>query len=79
MYFVLIFFSPLYFVFRKQWGGFVLNAVLWLLAWATIVLLGLGVLFWALAVGHAAWHYRKEIMMEHAVMIAEQMAKQMHK
>ena len=79
MYFVVIFVSPLYFLLRKHWVGFIFNAILWVLAWATIWLFGLGMLFWALAVGHAGWYLRKEMMMEQATMIAEQMAKQMNR
>ncbi len=72
MYFVVIFVSPAYFLVRKKWGGFVLNAILYLLAIFTIFF-GIGVVFWALGVGHAIWHLRKEHMLEQAEMIAQKM------
>lgn len=80
MYLVLIFISPVYFVARRKWGGFILNAILYglaLLCAITIVGLVVAPLFWILAVGHAAWHLRKEVMEEHATMIATKMAQQM--
>jgi len=78
MYLTIIFISPLYFVIRKKWGGFILNAILYGMALVT-VWFGIGILFWALAVGHAGWHLRKELMEEHARMIALKMAEQMKK
>lgn len=76
MYLIIIFISPLYFLIRGKWLGFILNSVLYGLAVLTI-LFGIGILFWALAVGHAGWHLRRELMLEHAKMIAGEMAKQM--
>lgn len=76
MYFVIIFISPLYFLLRKKWGGFILNSILYLLAIATIFLFGIGIVFWCLAVGHAFWHLRKEAMVEQAELIAKKMAEQ---
>jgi uncharacterized membrane protein len=77
MYLVVIFVSPLYFALRKKWGAFVLNALLYLMALSTILVFGIGLIFWALAVGHAGWHLRKELMAEHAEMIATKMAEKM--
>lgn len=34
-------------------------------------------LFFGAAIGHAVWHYRKEVMLEHATLIAEKMAEKM--
>ena len=34
-------------------------------------------LFWILSVGHAGWHLRKELMVEHADMIATKMAEKL--
>lgn len=76
MYFVIIFASPLYFLMRQRWLGFFGNSMLWLLAWMTIWFAGFGMIFWLLGVGHATWHLRKELMLEQATMIAEQMTKQ---
>ena len=77
MYLIIIFISPLYLALRKKWGAFVLNGILYSLAWLTIFLFGLGVIFWALGVGHAGWHLRKELMAEHAEMIAQKMAEKL--
>lgn len=74
MYLTVIFVSPLYFLIRKKWGGFVLNLILYTLAPITIVFFGLGFLFWALAVGHAGWHLKKEAMVEQAELIAQKMS-----
>lgn len=79
MYLVAFFISPLYFLIRKQWGRFVINLTLYLLALLTILFFGIGLIFWGLGVAHAFFHLRKELMMEHATMIATQMAKQMNK
>ena len=75
MYLAVIFISPLYFLIRKNWGGFVLNSILYLLAIFTIFF-GVGLIFWALAVGHAGWYLRKEGMVEQAELIAKKMAEQ---
>lgn len=72
MYLVIIFVSPLYFLIRGKIGGLILNAILYCLAiafWVTIVFSWLGVIFWILAVGHAVWHHRRDLMMEHTEMI----------
>jgi uncharacterized membrane protein len=77
MYLTVIFIPPLYFILRKRWGAFVLNLILYILAWATVFFFGIGFIFWALAVGHAGWHLRKELMREHAKIIAEEMVAKM--
>lgn len=77
MYLIIIFCSPLYFIIRRKWGAFILNAILYSLAWVTVWFFGIGVIFWALGVGHAGWHLRKEWMEEHAEMIAVKMAEKM--
>ena len=79
MYLIAFFISPLYFLIRKKWGSFAINLILYILSLATILVFGLGIIFWGLGVAHAFFHLRKELMMEHATMIAEQMAKQMSK
>ena len=83
MYFVVFFVSPLYFLLRKRWGGFLINAVLYAIAMlclASIFLAWLALIPWTLGVGHAAWHYRREVsremMEEHASLIAAKMAEQ---
>ena len=78
MYLIIIFISPLYFLIRKKWGGFILNSILYLLACATLIF-GIGLIFWVLAVGHAGWHLRKEDMVEQAELVAKKMAEQQGK
>ncbi len=79
MYLCVIFASPLYFVTRQKWGGFILNACLYGMAWLCLItILGAWIapLFWVLGVGHASWHLRTEIMHQHAELIATKMAEQ---
>lgn len=78
MYVLAFFISPMYFLIRKKWGGFVINSILYFLALVTFFF-GIGIFFWVFGVGHAFFHLRKELMLEHATMVAEQMAKQMNK
>jgi len=73
MFLVIIFIPPVYFLVRKKWGGFILNSILYLLAIFTFMFM-VGFVFWALAVGHAAWHLRKEHMQEQAKLIAKEIA-----
>jgi hypothetical protein len=82
MYLCIIFLSPLYFMIRGKWGGFVLNSILYGLAcFCVISIIGIMIapLFWMLAVGHASWSLRRELMEQNAIMIAEKMAEQMVK
>ena len=73
-YLIVLLIPPLYFVIRGKWGAFVLNAFLYAMALLTVFIFGIGVLFWILAVGHAAWHLQRELMEEHAEMIASKLA-----
>lgn len=75
MYLAIIFISPLYFLIRKKWGAFILNSVLYLLAVVTMIF-GIGIVFWALSVGHAGWHLRREDMVEQAELIAKKLVEQ---
>lgn len=80
MYLCIIFIPPVYFMARRKWGACALNAVLYGLAWLcvlTIIGIIVAPLFWALAVGHAGWHLRKELMAQHAEMIATKMAEKL--
>ena len=70
MYFIIIFVPPLYFLIRRKWGGFILNLALMVLAGVTIFFFFIGFVFWILAIGHASWHYRRELMEKHAELIA---------
>jgi hypothetical protein len=76
-YLCIIFASPLYFFARKNWGAFTLNAILYgfaCLLLVTIIGAAFAPIFWALAVGHAGWHLRRELMTEQAELIASKMA-----
>ena len=79
-YLCILFVSPLYFLTRKQWSGFVLNSILYGMA-CLCVLTVVGIVaapfFWILAVGHAGFSYRKEMMAEQADMIATKMAEKL--
>jgi hypothetical protein len=75
-----IFIPPVYFLARQKWGGFVLNSILYGLACLCILMIvGIAIapVFWALAVGHAGFTYRKELLAHHADMIATKMAEKL--
>jgi hypothetical protein len=79
-YLCIIFVPPLYFLTRRKWGGFFLNAILYGIA-CLCVLSCAGIViapfFWLLAVGHASFAHRKELMARHAELIATKMAEKM--
>lgn len=80
MYLCIIFIPPLYFMLRNKWGAFTLNAILYGLACLCVLsIIGIVIapLFWILAVGHAGWHLRTELMAQHADMIATKMAEKL--
>jgi hypothetical protein len=80
IYLALIFMPPVYFIVRKQWGGFMLNALLYGLAWLCVLsMVGIMIapVFWALAVGQAAFACRKEMLTHHAELIATKMAEKL--
>lgn len=80
MYLCVIFIPPVYFIARRKWGAFVLNAFLYGLACLCVLsLVGAMVapFFWFLAVGHAGWHLRRERIAEHADMVATKLAEKM--
>lgn len=80
MYLCIIFIPPVYFLVRKKWGALTLNAVLYGLACLlaiSIIFAFVAPFFWVLAVGHAGWHLRKEIMAEQAELLATKMAEKM--
>jgi len=83
MFFVVLFFSPLYFLLRRKWGGFVVSAFLYgmaILCLASIFFFWLALVPWLLAVVHAFWYFHREMgremMEEHASLIAAKMAEQ---
>ena len=79
-YLSIIFIPPLYFMMRGKWGGFFLNSILYGLAVLCVLsLVGMVVapVFWLLAVGHASWHLRSEVMGEQADLIATKLAEKL--
>ncbi|MDA2919727.1 hypothetical protein MYX76_09595 [Desulfobacterota bacterium AH_259_B03_O07] len=43
----------------------------------TVIFFWIGIPFWILAVGHAGWHLRQELMEKHADLVASKMAEKM--
>ena len=81
-YLILIFVSPVYFIMRKKWGAFTLNLILYglaLLFLITFFFAWVAPFFWLLAVGHAGWHLRTEIMEEQAGVMARKLAEEMRR
>lgn len=76
----IVFLPPVYFLSRKKWGGFCLNAFLYGMALPCIIsivgIMGAPV-FWVLAVGHAGFNYRREQTEHHANLVASKMAEKM--
>lgn len=72
-YLCILFIPPVYFLARKKWGGFFLNAFLYGMALLCIISI-IGIMgapvFWILAVGHASFTYRREQTERHAELIA---------
>ena len=80
MFLCIIFVPPAYFLARKKWGGFVLNSILYGIACLcalSIVGIMAAPVFWLLAVGHASFTYRREMVSNHAELLATKMAEKM--
>ena len=80
MYLCIIFLPPVYFIARKKWPGFVLNSILYgtaCLCILTLIGIFIAPLFWILAVGHAGFTYRRELVATHADLIATKMAEKL--
>lgn len=80
MYLCIILIPPAYFLARKKWGGFFLNSALYGMACLCIlmiVFMWIAPFFWLLAVGHAGFAYRRELIVYQAEMIAARMAEKM--
>jgi len=80
MYLCIIFVPPAYFLARQKWGGFILNSILYGIACMCVMLIVtafIAPLFWAIAVGHAGFTYRKELMSVQADLIATKMAEKL--
>ena len=77
MFLVIFFISPLYFLIRKKWWGFILNSIIYGIAvvfLVTVIFFWVGIFFWMLGVGHAGWVLRYELMEKQAELIAEKFA-----
>jgi hypothetical protein len=81
MTFLCIFFiSPLYFLSRKKWGGFIINSFFYGIACVlvlTMALIFVAPFFWLIAVAHAGWYNRNERTVAHADLLATKMAEKM--
>jgi len=80
IYLALIFIPPLYFLVRNKWGGFFLNSFLYGIACLCVLsIIGIWIapIFWILSVGHACFTYRREMVTQHAEMLATKMAEKM--
>lgn len=80
MFFVIFFCSPLYFLLRQKWMGFIINSVLYglaLLFLLTFFLAFMTPVFWMFAVAHAGWVLRDEMMQNHANAVGTAVAMQM--
>lgn len=79
-YLAVIFASPLYFLMRKNWGGFIVNSFFYgcaLLLLVSIMGAMIAPFFWLIAVAHASFELRKELTVEAADLFARKMAEQM--
>ncbi len=77
IYLVALFISPLYFAIKGKWGGFILNSIFYgiaLLLLVTVIGAFLAPIPWFIAVVHAMWALRKQLMEEQATAIATKMA-----
>lgn len=72
---IIFFVSPLYFLIKGKWLGFIGNLILYILALLTILLFGIGVIFWLFGVIHAMFDYRKEEQEEITTKLANKIAK----
>lgn len=70
VYSIIVFIAPLYLAIRGKWSAFILKAILYFLAWCAIIL-GIGFVLYALAVGQASWHLRIDLTTKHAKLNAE--------
>jgi hypothetical protein len=82
MFFCVLFLPPLYFLIRGKWLPFAINCCFYGTAWLCVFLFFIGLIFfapvfWGIAVAHASWYLRLELMSKHADMIASKMAEKM--
>lgn len=65
-YILALFLTPIYCLTRGKYLGFVLSTILYVLAFLTFMIFGLGLIFWAVAAIPAAFSLRNEIIEAHA-------------
>jgi hypothetical protein len=76
-YLVAVFIPPVYFLTRKKWLGFGVASFLLVVSfffYITIALIPVALILWFLCSICAVWDLKKELMREHATLIAEKMA-----
>ena len=79
-YLVAVFIPPLYFLMKKKWLGFIVSSLLLVLSLflaMTVVFIPVSLLLWGLCTVVAVFDLRKQLMQEHATVIAEKMAEKM--
>lgn len=79
-YLLAIFISPLYFAIKGKWGACILNSIFYgiaLICLISIIGIPVAVFFWFVAMIHAVWDLRKQMMTEHATIMATKMAEVM--
>lgn len=80
-YLVAVLIPPLYFLMKKKWLGFFVSSFLLVVSFflfMTVVLIPGALILWGLCSVVAVWDLRKQLMNEHATVIAEKMAENMH-
>jgi hypothetical protein len=80
MYLIAIFVPPLYFLTKKKWLGFAISSFLLIVSFflfITVVFIPIALIFWGLCSVVAIWDVRKQLVNEHATIIAEKMAAKM--
>lgn len=80
IYLAAIFIPPLYFLIKKQWLGFCISSFLLVVSFflaCTIVMIPGALILWALCSIAAVWNLRKQVMHEHADVLAAKMAEKM--
>lgn len=80
IYLVAALVPPLYFLIKKKWAAFVVSSLLLFLSLCmlvSIVLIPGAIILWVLCATVAFWDLRKQLMHEHATVIAEKMAAKM--
>ena len=77
IYLIAIFIPPLYFLIKKRWLGFFVSSCLLVLSFflaMTVVMLPVALILWALCGVCAVWNLRKQVMHEHAEILATKIA-----